>query len=171
MARAVESAVLNFTSLLESSVACRNDATRAIDQLCQRITASQQFQPQNGGSMVISSNASMRSNLMSIQPSDYDKSYDIAPLPPAGIRTPNQVMYQRALPPLPQHSLTTRRPSDTMSKTSRYRMINAPPQYQAPQPSPRGWNPTRLSGSQIPPSDANASSGSGSTAGEEKQSH
>jgi len=39
IARAVENAILDFTHLYETSITNRKDATRAMDQLCQRIMA------------------------------------------------------------------------------------------------------------------------------------
>ena len=47
LARAVDNAVLDFTALHESSVTGRKDATRAMDQLCQRIMASMQVEPKS----------------------------------------------------------------------------------------------------------------------------
>ena len=96
IARAVENAILDFTSLHESSVTNRKDALRAMDQLCQRLMASVQFQAQrsvNESDATIPSRASIHSSFRSLQPSDIVESYDnLPPSPPASfsIGSPQQ---------------------------------------------------------------------------------
>nr|OQO19040.1 hypothetical protein B0A51_12319 [Rachicladosporium sp. CCFEE 5018] len=161
MARAVENAVLDLPTLHESSITCCKDATRAMDQLCQRITASLQFQQQHlqqpdGGHTVSAlspSNASMRSVATSVQPPEFDKTFEVmSHAQMSGMGTPNGNMYQRALPPLPQRTATIRRPSDAISQMSRFTVNRAPPQYQSAQPSPPAWPPpTMQATSRLPP--------------------
>ncbi|KAK6437685.1 hypothetical protein LTR95_006114 [Oleoguttula sp. CCFEE 5521] len=161
MARAVENAVLDLTTLHESSITCCKDATRAMDQLCQRITASLQLQQQHlqqpdGGHAVSAlspSNASMRSVATSVQPPEFDKTFEVmSHAHMSGMGAPNGNMYQRALPPLPQRTATIRRPSDTISQMSRFTVNRAPPQYQSAQPSPPAWPPpTMQATSRLPP--------------------
>ncbi|KAK6442429.1 hypothetical protein LTR95_001337 [Oleoguttula sp. CCFEE 5521] len=160
MARAVENAVLDLTTLHESSITCCKDATRAMDQLCQRITASLRFQQQHlqqpdGGHAVSGlspSNASMRSVATGAQPPDSEKTFEVMPHGHmSGVGTPNGNTYQRALPPLPQRTATIRRPSDAISQMSRYTVNRAPPQYQSAQPSPPAWPPPTMQATSRPP--------------------
>jgi hypothetical protein len=134
IARAVESSVLDFTSLHESSVTNCRDATRAMDQLCQRIIASMQFQPQRRvNTSGAPSDSSMRSGFASMGLSDIVESYDLPPSPPPSVGSSQQHYYQRALPPLPpqpQRTSTISRPSDILSQRGR---------HNTPQASPKGW--------------------------------
>lgn len=89
--RAVESSVLNYTALYESSVTNRKDATRAMDQLCQRIMASMQFQPHHGinrSGTGLPSDSSIRSSFASMQLSDISERHDLPPSPPISIGSP-----------------------------------------------------------------------------------
>jgi hypothetical protein len=91
VARAVENAVLDFTTLHESSITNRKDATRAMDQLCQRIMASTQYLPQHGAyplGAVGSSNISMQSSYTSAPVSDMIDLYDLPPSPPPSVGSP-----------------------------------------------------------------------------------
>ncbi|KAK3071088.1 hypothetical protein LTR53_009282 [Teratosphaeriaceae sp. CCFEE 6253] len=78
LARAVESAILDFTKLHESSLTCRTDATRAMDQLCQRIMASMQYQPHHfsGGADARNPSLSVRSDSASLHPSFSEESVE-----------------------------------------------------------------------------------------------
>ncbi|RDW57299.1 hypothetical protein BP5796_12749 [Coleophoma crateriformis] len=135
MARAVESAVLDFTTLHESSITNRRDATGAMDQLCQRIVASMQFQQQHGVDLSEArspSDSSMRSSVISIQPSDLNEYYDL-PLSPSGsVGHPRQTPYQRGFH---QRTLSDRDPSNDGGQRGR---------YNAPQASPLSWINARV---------------------------
>ncbi|KAK3071870.1 hypothetical protein LTR53_007861 [Teratosphaeriaceae sp. CCFEE 6253] len=124
LARAVESAILDFTKLHESSLTCRTDATRAMDQLCQRIMASMQYQPHqfSGGADARNPSLSVRSDSASLHPSFSEESVEPFSASMGGTRQPD---YQRALPPLPQRTLTaSARHTNDAVRESRY---HAPP--------------------------------------------
>lgn len=132
--RAVENAVLDFTTLHESSITNRKDATRAMDQLCQRIMASMQFQPQQGANFLGTRNpsaASMQSSFVSMQPS-INESYNLPPSPPPSVGSPQQQSYQRIFP---QNKLGIRCPPDQEGQRGRYK---------ATQASPLGWIGSQL---------------------------
>ncbi|KAF2106662.1 hypothetical protein BDV96DRAFT_328388 [Lophiotrema nucula] len=174
IARAVENAVLDFTTLHESSVTNRKDATRAMDQLCQRIMASMQFQPQHGANKSearIPSDSSMRSSSASMRLSDPNEWKDLPPTPPASVGSPRQP-YQRALP---QRTLTIRRPSDRVGQRGRYNAPQISPQASlqispptSSQTSPLGWISSQIKHAN---GDLAAGHASSSAAGEEQQSH
>jgi hypothetical protein len=159
IARALENAVLDFTTLHESSVTNRKDATRAMDQLCQRIMASMQFQPQSGVSKSKPGNpssSSMRSSFASTPISDLNESYDLPPSPPASVGSPRQPTYQRAFP---LSILTIRHPSAQVDQRGR---------HNAPQALPVGWISSQVNHVS---DDLTARNSPISTAGEELRSN
>lgn len=167
VARAVENAVLDFTSLHESSVTNRKDSTRAMDQLCQRIMASMQFQPQNGVNtpqLIIPSHSSMRSSFASVQLSEHSESYDLPPSPPPSLGSPRQPIYQQNYQPnyqlaFPKSSLSVRYSSDSMNQRGR---------YNTPGALPPGWTSSQAISSSRDIISDNASI---STVGEERQNY
>jgi hypothetical protein len=150
IARAVENAILDFTTLHETSVTNRKDATRAMDQLCQRIMASMQY-GLHKSEAINPSDSSMRSSFASKPLS----SYDLPPSPPASVGSPRQPDYQRAFS---QRTLTIRPPSDKVDQRGN---------YNAPQASPLGLISSQVNHSS---SDVTAGNAPSSTAGKE-QSH
>jgi len=122
IARAVENAILDFTTLHETSVTNRKDATRAMDQLCQRIMASMQYGLHKSEARN-PSDSSMRSSFASMPLS----SYDLPPSPPASVGSPRQPDNQRAFS---QRTLTIRPPIDKVDHRGH---------YNASQASPLGW--------------------------------
>jgi hypothetical protein len=151
IARAVENAVLDFTTLHETSVTNRKDATRAMDQLCQRIMASMQYGLHKSEARDPSA-SSMQSSFASLPLS----SYDLPPSPPASVGSPRQPDYQRATS---QRTLTIRPPSDKVDQRG---------SYNAPQASPLGWIRSQVNHSS---SDLAAGYAPSSTAGKGQQSH
>ncbi|KAF2446710.1 hypothetical protein P171DRAFT_429677 [Karstenula rhodostoma CBS 690.94] len=100
VARAVENAALDFTALHESSVTNRNDATKAMDKLCQRIVTSSQYLPRHTGysfGAVDSSNMSTVSSAASVPLSDLVDGYDLPSSPPSSVGIPPFSERQRAL--------------------------------------------------------------------------
>jgi hypothetical protein len=95
LARAVDSAVLDFTALYESSVTARKDATRAMDQLCQRIMASMQFQPRSRrGSVEVASPStpSLLSSYANLQPIEaHERSDKSLPSLPSTTGSPSPI--------------------------------------------------------------------------------
>ena len=149
IARAVENAVLDFTTLHETSITNRKDATRAMDQLCQRIMSSMQYglhrsEPRN------TSNSSIRSSFASTPLS----LYDLPPSPPLSVGSPQQLDQQRAFL---QRSLTIRPPSDQVDQRGNYEALQA---------SPPGWSNSQPS---LSSRDLTAGNSSSSTAGREQQ--
>ncbi|KAK7189077.1 hypothetical protein DPSP01_010336 [Paraphaeosphaeria sporulosa] len=101
VARAVENAALDFTALHESSVTNRNDTTKAMDQLCQRIMASSQYLPQHSDhsfGAVGSSNMSMLSSAASVPLSDLVDAYNLPSSHPSSVGSPSTLERQRAFP-------------------------------------------------------------------------
>jgi len=130
-----------------------------MDQLCQRIMASMQFQPQHGENRSdarMPSNSSMRSSLASIQLSDINGSYDYPPTPPTSVGSPRQPSYQHTFP---QRASTIRSPSDSLSQRVR---------YNAPQASPLGWISSQANRSS---GDLTVGYAPSSIGGEEQQSY
>ena len=99
LARAVENAVLDFTALHESSVTGRKDATRAMDQLCQRISASMQLETKSHRASVEApspSASSLLSSYANMQPSDGHERHDKSlPLIPFAVDSPPSSILQR----------------------------------------------------------------------------
>ena len=116
-----------------------------MDQLCQRIMASIQFQPQHGvneSGGKIPSDSSVRSSFGSVRLSDPNEWKDLPPTPPPSVGSPRQP-YQRVLP---QRTLTMRRPSDRVGQIGRYNGLQISPQASlqispptSTQTSPLGW--------------------------------
>jgi hypothetical protein len=101
-----------------------------MDQLCHRITASMQFQPQHNGSIFDArspSDSSIRSSFVSARPPDPIGIYDLPPSPPASMGSPQQTIYERAFP---QRTLTVRSPNEPTGLVRR---------YNAPRESSLGW--------------------------------
>lgn len=142
-----------------------------MDQLCQRLMASMQFQPQHGENRpeaTSPSNSSMRSGFASMRPSELNESCETPLSPPTSVGSPGQTIYQRALPPLPERTVTIRRPGDMVGQLGKY----SAPQTSSPQVSPQDW-PARMASLQgnDPSIDETAWSGPSSIAGEEQMSH
>ncbi|KAF2724462.1 hypothetical protein K431DRAFT_310028 [Polychaeton citri CBS 116435] len=169
LAHAAETTVLNLTSIHESSVVCRKDATRAMDQLCQRIMANPQYQPQQSEENCYDAWSptilSMRSGSAGIPPSSLSESDNItAPIAP---------VVEKALPSLPaaadhdgrgshqpiQYGLMFQRPSDLPSQPNHFTIV------QPAQILPNSQS--KMFGSQFSSlsSDASARSGSKSSVG------
>jgi len=101
-----------------------------MDQLCHRITASMQFQPQHNGNIFDArspSDSSIRSSFVSARPPDPIGIYDLPPSPPASMGSPRQTIYERAFP---QRTLTVRSPNEPTGLVRR---------YNAPRESSLGW--------------------------------
>jgi hypothetical protein len=152
IARAVENAILDFTTLHETSVTNRKDATRAMDQLCHRIMASMQYGLRNSDGLAPSS-SSMQSSLASVTLSSSLSSYDLPPSPPVSVASPRQ---QRAFS---QSTLAIRPPSDIVDQRG---------SCNAPQASSVGWMSAQLNHSSGDETVGNASS---SFVGRDQHSH
>jgi hypothetical protein len=130
IARADESAVLDFVALYEASITCRKDATRAMDQLCQRIVTSMQCQSQRWDQVhtpawspsdfsIRSASASVqqRLGLCDVSPATPQQPTDKRfPSPPATIDGVSRSLYQAIPRVRPQRSTTISRPSDNPSQ-------------------------------------------------------
>ncbi|OQV08968.1 hypothetical protein CLAIMM_13162 isoform 2 [Cladophialophora immunda] len=114
LARAVDSAVLDFTALHESSVTGRKDATRAMDQLCQRIMASMQVGPKSRRESVEATTPSSSSLFFSyanMQPFEDHERFDKSlPSLPSATESPPSSIYQRTLP---NRAFTVRQHNET----------------------------------------------------------
>ncbi|EXJ72736.1 uncharacterized protein A1O5_03883 [Cladophialophora psammophila CBS 110553] len=119
LARAVDNAVLDFTALHESSVTGRKDATRAMDQLCQRIMASMQVEPKSRRESVEATTPSASSLLFSyanMQPSEGQERFDTSfPSLPSAMESPPPSVLQRTLP---DRTFTVRQHNGTALRTS-----------------------------------------------------
>ncbi|KAM0716661.1 hypothetical protein Q7P37_008106 [Cladosporium fusiforme] len=129
--RIVEAASLDLTALHETCITSRKDATRAMDQVCQRIMASIQFQSQQPDDKTMEtwspSESSMRSGSASVQPPSLNESCEIPPalpiqidkrLPslPAAIGHASRVIYQPIQRVFPQRAVSIRHGSDAVSQ-------------------------------------------------------
>lgn len=102
LARAVENAVLDLTALHESSVTNRKDATRAMDQLCQRIMASMQMETKSRRDSVevkSPSASSLSFSYTGMQLSDgYERTDKSLPSLPSALDSPPSSIFRRPLP-------------------------------------------------------------------------